>query len=278
MSKIIVTHLSPDLDALASVWLIHRFKPRWKHADVQFVSAGRTLNDMKPDSDSQIIHVDTGLGKYDHHHTSALTCAARLVLDDLIAQEAIKENDREALERLVDVVTRYDHFQEVMLADPDDDMHVFSIAYMIFGHRINQGYAHRLVEITEECLDGIFQYMKNKVNAEKALTEGHEMKTYWGTSLILETDNDKAMKVAFTKGYDLVVRYSPHYKNVSIKVHPNSKKNLKKLYEKIIANDSEAQWFYHASGRMLLNASTKATKEKVTKYSLKEIMALIKSF
>ncbi|MDO8657462.1 MAG: hypothetical protein Q7K55_01880 [Candidatus Levybacteria bacterium] len=42
--KIIVTHNSPDLDAIASVWLIKRFLPGWNEAEVKFVSAGERLN------------------------------------------------------------------------------------------------------------------------------------------------------------------------------------------------------------------------------------------
>lgn len=277
MSKLIVTHLSPDLDAIASVWLIHRYMRGWKDADVAFVSSGRTLHDMSPDKNKDIIHVDTGLGKFDHHQTDEFTCATRLMYEWLKEKKYIKDADDEALERMVDVITRYDHFQEVLLHDAEDDMHLFSLTYVIFGLRVNQNKAHELVELGEQCLDGIFYYMKGIVSAEKIIEKGHVFDSYWGRTLVMETDNEKVNKAAFRQGYDMVVRHSPQYKNVSIKVHPKSKRKLSILHTLVTKNDPDAQWFYHASGRMLLNASTRATKDKVTKYSLPYLMRLIKS-
>jgi len=41
--KIIVTHTSPDMDAITSVWLIKKFLPGWEDAEVRFVPAGERL-------------------------------------------------------------------------------------------------------------------------------------------------------------------------------------------------------------------------------------------
>jgi hypothetical protein len=276
--KRIVTHISPDIDALAAVWLVKRFLPKWKHADVEFVSAGLTFNGMKPDSDPDTIHVDTGGGKFDHHETADYTCAARLVFDYLLKRKCIKDTDREAVERIVDVITRYDHFQEALLADPDDDMHAFSLAYVVIGLRADPHRAQKLVELTGDALDGILQYMKNKVHAEEVLLRGFTFTSKWGKTIAIETDNEKAMKIGFFQGYDMIIRYSPHYKNASIKLHTKSKKNLKKVHTELTKKDPEAQWFYHASGRMLMNASTRDNRERVTKFSAQELIKLVQSF
>mgnify|MGYP001568014235 CR=1 FL=1 len=81
--KLIVTHFSPDLDAVTSVWLIKRFFKNWEKAEVKFVAAGKTWENQPVDTDEEIIHVDTGLGKFDHHNTDDDTCAAALVLEAL---------------------------------------------------------------------------------------------------------------------------------------------------------------------------------------------------
>ncbi len=273
--KRIVTHHSPDIDALGAVWLIHTYLPRWKEATVEFVSSGRTLNDEPVDSDPLTIHVDTGMGRFDHHETAQFTSATRLVFDMLVEENHIRESDREAVERIVDVVTRYDHFQEVMLSDADDDMHIFSLAYIIYSLRIDPTRYSQLIEITEIALSGILQFMKSKIHAERIIEKGHTIQTTWGKTLVLETDNDRAVKVAFMKGYDMVVRFSPHYGNVAIRLHPSNTQNLENLYNKIKSRDPEAQWFYHASGRMLLNASTRDTKHKVTCLSMQDILGFI---
>src|SRR5258708_3768657 len=79
--KIVVTHASPDWDAITSVWLLKRFLPGWENADVQFVSAGNRIQNsefkvhnghdtIEMFKDNEVIHVDTGLGPLDHHQTS----------------------------------------------------------------------------------------------------------------------------------------------------------------------------------------------------------------
>ena len=58
--------------------------PGWDKAEVKFVPAGKTLNSNPPDVDPEIIHVDTGLGKFDHHTTGDKSvCAAVKVLGRL---------------------------------------------------------------------------------------------------------------------------------------------------------------------------------------------------
>jgi len=90
--KLIVTHFSPDLDALTSCWLIKRFLPGWKKAEIKFVAAGSTFNNQPPDLDKNIIHVDTGMGKFDHHQTSNYTCAAKKVFLFLKNEGFIERN------------------------------------------------------------------------------------------------------------------------------------------------------------------------------------------
>ena len=45
--KIIVTHTSPDLDAITSIWLIRKFLPGWEDAVVKFVPAGERLSTLR---------------------------------------------------------------------------------------------------------------------------------------------------------------------------------------------------------------------------------------
>jgi hypothetical protein len=75
--KTVVTHIGPDLDAITSVWLVKTYFPGWEEAHMAFVPAGTTLRGEPPDSDPEIIHVDTGFGDFDHHQTDEDTCAAK---------------------------------------------------------------------------------------------------------------------------------------------------------------------------------------------------------
>jgi len=274
--KTLVTHISPDIDALTAGWLIHRFMPGWKEAVMKFVPAGKTLNEAAPDANSDIIHIDTGFGQYDHHHSDDDTCAARLVLDYLNENSYIKSADIIPLERLVDVVNRYDHFREVFLDEPDDDIHDFSLEAAISGLIIKFQNDAEVVRMAEIFLDALLINFKNKVNAEKIMKKALEFTSYWGKTLALETENDEILQLASKKGYDMAIRKSRQHGFIRIKLHPRTKKNLKKLHELVLKHDPEAMWYYHPSGKMLLNGSSKHKNFKVTKLSLNDIIELIK--
>ncbi|KKP53042.1 MAG: hypothetical protein UR42_C0001G0009 [Candidatus Roizmanbacteria bacterium GW2011_GWA2_33_33] len=110
--KTIVTHLSPDLDAIASVWLIKKYFPDWNNAQIKFVPSGTTLDDQLPDSDKNIIHVDTGMGKFDHHQTNDYTSATKLVYKYLVGRDLIEEKEIKSLEKIVEYVNSTDHFAD----------------------------------------------------------------------------------------------------------------------------------------------------------------------
>src|SRR5690242_9927032 len=98
----IVGHLAPDLDCLTAIWILIRFG-RAGNADLQFVPAGTTLDQQPADASPQIIHVDTGGGRYDHHQRAARgLCAAELVRRSIAPGDA-------ALERMVGQVCQIDN-------------------------------------------------------------------------------------------------------------------------------------------------------------------------
>src|SRR5271155_2135332 len=122
--KIIVTHMSPDWDAITSVWLLKKYLAGWQEAEVKFVPAGQRLGrhsgkrerfenpDFGPVSpastrgvqrgeqarmtgddpierigDDEIIHVDTGLGPLDHHQTQDTNvCGASLTWNYILSE------------------------------------------------------------------------------------------------------------------------------------------------------------------------------------------------
>ena len=274
--KTIVTHTSPDLDAITSSWLIHRFLPGWKKAEFEFVSAGKTLNDQPPDSNSEILHVDTGYGKFDHHQTDKQTCASRLVFDYLLKNDHIRKNDAPALDRLVDVVNRYDHFLEVYLENSDDDINDFSLNILIDGLKIKKQNNLEVLLYVETALDALFVNFKNKVNAEMALESGFEFTSVWGKTLALESENDEVMKLGFKKGYDMIIRKSILQGSVRIKLNPKINHPLKPLEKPIKQADPKATWFYHVSGRMFLNGSSKTPSAVPSSLSLKRIIQIVK--
>lgn len=290
MEKTIVTHFVPDVDAVTSIWLIKKFLSGWEESKVCFVPAGKTLNDEIVDSDSNVLHVDTGMGMLDHHQTSDDTCAARRTLKFVAqaqrakrkAQELKGKNGKEfpdeALVRLVDVVNDIDHFREVYFPNPTADFYDFSLVASLDGLKLLFPDNHqKLVAFGLLALDGIYKNFQNKVWAEKEITEkGIEFKTKWGKGIGIETVNDEIVHLSQKQGYTIAVRKDPKKGYIRIKALPESKADLTSCYNIYKKKDRQATWFLHAGKKMLLNGSMKNPETKPTKLTLREIIEVLK--
>src|SRR3989339_1696228 len=275
--KTIVTHLSPDLDAIASVWLIKKYFPDWNNAQIKFVPSGTTLDDQLPDSDKNIIHVDTGMGKFDHHQTNDYTSATKLVYKYLVGRDLIEEKEIKSLEKIVDYVNSTDHFAEVFYSEPDADRYDFMIRQLVDGLKVINREETALIDIIFQLLEAVLVVFKNKVNAEEEIKKGFVFRSYLGKSLAIETKNEETVKLALKKGFSLVIRRHPEVGFTRIKTLPDAKSSLKPVYEKIIKIDKKGSWFFHISGHMLLNGSSGNPKLIPTPLSLNKIIEIIKS-
>ena len=275
--KIIVTHLSPDLDAIASVWLIKKYFPDWDSAQIKFVPSGTTLDDQLPDSDKNIVHVDTGMGKFDHHQTNDYTSATKLVYKYLIGRDLIEEKEIKPLEKIVEYVNSTDHFAEVFYSEPDSDRYDFMIRQLVDGLKVINREETKLIEIIFQLLEAVLIVFKNKVNAEEEITNGFVFQSYLGKSLAIESKNEEAVKLALKKGFVLVIRRHPEVGFTRIKTLPDKKYTLKPIYEKILLKDKKGSWFSHISGHMLLNGSSGNPKLIPTPLSLNNIIEIVKS-
>lgn len=272
----IVTHLSPDTDAITSIWLLRRFLPGFAHARVSFVPAGSTLDHKKPDEYPSILHVDTGMGNFDHHQSNENTCAAQKVLDYLIKNDHVKENYVEPLERLVDVVNDIDHFREVFLPEPDNDIYDFLLMTVIEGVKMKLNDDEKIVTLVEQLLDGLLLIFFNKVHAEKEIDKGLIFETKWGKAIAFESDNEEVARLAQKKGFVLAIRRTIKRGTIRIKALPLEKINLKPLGELLTKKDPAATWFIHASGHMILNGSAKNPNTIPTTLTLNQVVEEIK--
>lgn len=274
--KTIVTHIGPDLDAITAIWLVKTKFPGWEEASLAFVPAGKTLKDLPPDDDPEIIHVDTGFGKFDHHQTDADTCASRLVYEEIVR---IQKPDS-ALDRLTRIVNEIDHFREVFFPNPTSDFWELSIVSSIDGWRlIHADNPIKIVAFGMDALDGIYKTFQNKVWAEKEIKEkAIEFETKWGKALALETTNDEVVHLGQKMGYVLVVRKDPNKGYLRVKALPKPEIDLTGLYGVLTKAEPNATWFLHASKKMILNGSSKNPDMKPSQRPLAEIIETIKTF
>lgn len=274
--KTIVTHMSPDLDAAMSVWLVHRFLKGWESADISLVPAGTTLNNEDPDKDENIMHVDTGLGKFDHHQTSKETCASEIILQHLIGEKSFNKETQEALTRMVAVTCDDDHFKDIYRDQPDADIYDFLPTAIISGARGVFESDHEIITFFEKLLDSVLKTFINKIRAERELTKGFEFESMWGKALAVETDNRETSNLAQKKGFRMVIGKSKNGQ-VRVKLRPDVEKDLSSLHEIVLKKDPNATWFYHASGHMLLNGSSKNPDMVPSKLTLQQLIHIAKS-
>ncbi|NTU46312.1 hypothetical protein HGA88_01670 [Candidatus Roizmanbacteria bacterium] len=274
--KLIVTHTSPDLDAATASWLIRRFLPGWSEAEHSFVFSGSTLEDKDPDENPDIIHVDTGGGKFDHHQTSAYVSATHLVFKYLLTQKTFKEETEHALERMVAYVNASDHFFEVSFPDPDNDRYDFN--FSIYSENIKPTIKedHAILEFMFTNLDIIFQTFRAKVIAEKEMKEGFVFTSKYGKTLAVESSNEVVTKLAQKKGFTAVIRKHPVKGNLSIKTIPSTEYDLTPFYEKLIKEDTIGTWYLHVSKNMLLNGSTRNPAMVPSPLSLARVVEILK--
>ncbi|HET9946787.1 MAG TPA: hypothetical protein VFQ63_01875 [Patescibacteria group bacterium] len=297
--KIVVTHCSPDWDAITSVWIIKRFLQNWEHAKIVFVPAGERIKGSRANEtqktieqigEDEVIHVDTGLGPLDHHQTSEMSVCGASRTWDYVKQQKADAGERwlmkaDAIERIVSIIVGIDHFQEVYWDNPSADYHEFSLLGILEGlkyQKPNEDEFYTLFGM--ECLDALLYDFENRAWAEKEISEkGKEFETRYGKALGIETMNDTVLKLAQKLGFSIVIRKDPRTGFVRIKTLPvhvgtkaDNSPDFTLAYEKLSKMDPDATWYLHVSKKMLLNGTAKNPKMVPTRLTLSEIIEVIK--
>lgn len=272
MSKLIVTHKSPDFDAIFSVWLIKKYLPEFKHSCVEFVSPGTTYNNKPADIDNNILHVDTGNGKYDHHQLSTKTCASYLIYIHKIKPYIKSQLHQNAIERFIDIILEIDHFHESEFVDAYADYHLLYAPSILKGYKYTESDNIKRLEYGFSIIESVLIMMIHKIQAEKEILLGYEYNSLWGKTIAIESNISLVTEIALKQGYNLVIQMCPNRKYTSIKLHPKNKKSLKKLYKYISKKEKKTKWFFHANGKILINGSQ--AYPKTTSLKLSDFISL----
>lgn len=283
--KLLVTHHTPDLDAIGAVWMLKRFvSQEFASAKIAFVNPGDTItaNDAHQLGAElhEVTHVDTGLGEFDHHQEDRgkeFLSATLLTYEYACKVHPELKNDQ-ALEKLAHFVTEIDHFQEVHWPESGDLRYCFMIHELIKGLEYLE--AHNddsQLNFGMTCLDSAYAVLTQYLKAQEIIaTEGEEFHIKIGPALALETSNDDTIKIAQKSGFVLVVRKDPVLGAIRIKARPDADLTLAALKEAILKKDQSGSWYYHPSGKMLINGSRKHTSQQPSSLSLQEVVSMIK--
>ncbi|MBM3205540.1 hypothetical protein FJZ41_01665 [Candidatus Shapirobacteria bacterium] len=277
--KTLVTHINPDLDAIFSVWMLQRFLLGWEKAKIEFCPAESTFNHQPVDSDPEVLHVDVGLGKLDHHQTSDFTSAAKLSLAYLLKvrkSEQLSPLDKQVLEMMVEVVNEVDNARDLDWPEIEKARYDFYLHNLFWGLRGLNASDTETMAYGLKSLEAIFHILKSRLKAQEEIKQGFVFETPWGQALALVTGNEAVLLEGEKKGYCLVVKKDPQEGGVRIYALPSSKVDLEKAYDWLKKNDSQGEWFLHSSHKILLNES-RTKPMKPTKLSLEKIMEILKN-
>jgi len=277
MSKLIVTHIHPDLDAIMSSWLLIRFnQSQFGDAKFEFVPAPHTYKDLPPDNDPNVVHVDVGTGKFDHHKPGGFaTCATKLVWEELIALKLVSEED-ESLKTLVDIAYEIDTFADCYWPGTESPRMALMLHEIIPAlHRLQLYDNEAVLRMVFVYLDAAYQRLKDWEKGKDAINEGKEFESVWGKGVIVTTAADDVSKTAQKMGYDIVVIHDPQKGYLKIKTAPAVKLPLRALYDKICLREDPERWVYHNSGHMLFSGSDKGQLKERTQLSLNDLTEMI---
>lgn len=274
MSATIVTHMRPDLDACTAIWILKKFYLGFSQAATVFVPAGKTLEDLPVDSVPTVIHVDTGNGVFDHHQLKERSSAALRIFEYLKKKQRLQPLTEKVLERMVEVVTAIDNFEESTYPNPTADFYDCSLHQLIEGYKAFQKEDEKVVLFAFEGLESYFTILKHKVRAETDIAEGVEFSIGTHKCVGLLTRNEEAVTLAQKQGFALVIRKDPKTLRARIKVRPDAPFTLEKVYKAISEKDKKGYWFFHKSGKMVLNGSSKNPDSEPTALTLQELIKL----
>lgn len=278
MSKLIVTHIHPDLDAIMSAWLLVRFdQPRYGEAAFEFVPAPTTYKNLPPDNDPSVVHVDVGGGKFDHHRPGGFaTCASKLVWEELVAEGLVQESDT-PLKDLVAIAYEVDTFADCYWPGTDSPRMALMLHEIIPAlHRLQVHDNEAVMRLAFVYLDAAYQRLKDWEKGKEAIMEGLEFESPWGKGIAVTTAADDVSKTAQKMGYSIVIISDSQKGYLKIKTAPGVKLSLQGLYDKIVLRESPQRWVYHNSGHMLFSGSDKGLLKEKTALHLNDLLEMVK--
>lgn len=284
VKQLIVTHHAPDLDAVGAVWMLKRFDTQhFADAQVTFVDPGSQIDPGEAErlgfQMHQVTHVDTGLGEFDHHQTERghqPVCATSLVYDHICQLHPEQKEDK-ALHYLVQFATEVDHFGEIYWPDAESPRYNFMVHELLKGLESSDPHNDdSLLHFGLQCLDAAYACLRDYYQAKESLQDGQIFETKAGKALAIESRNDFIIQFAQKNGFVIVIRKDPKNGEIRIKARPDTEIDLKAVYERVLKVDQVGSWYYHPSGKMLLNGSRKKRHQKPSPLTLEEIIQITK--
>ena len=269
--KTLVTHLFPHRDDVAGLWLLKRFDPSLRKAEIEFVPTSAGGVKLPPGQ----IGIGIGRGKYDEHKGDLKDSATSLVWKDLKRRGKLPGGaEGKALAALVDDVRLGDmgsgigkpgHFR-------NDTKILQTIAGLPGGDSLMAcGWGFVL-------MDALLNLYKEREEALRAIKHGVVFATKHGKGVAVRSAMlpGMASTISAELGYTLIVLEHPSRRYLHVRAAPSSNIDLTKLAKAVRATEPDNEWYFHHSKRMLLHGDLVAPTPARSKFTPKSMTALIK--
>jgi len=289
--KTIITHSSPDYDAITFIWLMMKFEPNFNDAQIQFMPLSAI--------DQQVLNAADAVGdiggkydqstlRFDHHHfpgaQATSTCAAKMAWEWLISQQGL---DLKYLAPLIEEIHQGD-----LARTPLVGLHS-----QMFGWKASAREADIILSDQEifsygaHCLNQIEFWLKHKAENRIALADKVVWKSkdnlIWairgGSASLSFAAYDEGAKVVIFQGTPINLSDG----NISYPMGASrapewQEPDLGKLVQYILANHSHSsiykelsRWFRHQAGFFTGRGGEKAPD---TSRPLADLIEIAKKF
>ncbi len=270
--KTLVTHLFPHRDDVAALWLLKRFDPSLRKANIEFIptSAGGV------DLPSGHVGIGVGRGAYDEHKGDLNDSAASLVWKDLKRRGKLPTGaEGRALAALIEDVRLGDMGSGI--GTPGHFRNDTKILQTIAG--LPSGDSLMATGWGFVLMDALLRLYIEREEAVRAMKRGLVFSIAQGKGIAVRSAMlpGMASTISAELGYALIVLEHPTRRYLHVRAAPNSALDLTRLAKAARAKEPDGEWYLHHSKRMLLHGDLVAPTTARTKFTLESITSLIKS-
>ncbi len=242
--KNLVTHLRPHLDDVCALWLLRRYLPEAKDAEIGFVATNERGGDVHDSADT--VHIGVGRGMFDEHKGDVGECATTLVFKHIASRVEIPPQERRALQKIADWVLLQDTGK--LNAAPQ---HEFSVPVILEGEYDRTRDNGAVVDFGFAILDALLIGQRNVVKIEDDWQKRVEFVSRFGKAVAIESKTRGMDAHAYALGIPLVViADDTGYR--TIRADALSDIDLTPVYETIKTLDPRGRWYFHHSKKMLI--------------------------
>lgn len=266
----IITHLKPHIDEICAVWLLKRYLPNWRNAEIKFVHTDELVPPII-DNDERL-HVGVGRGQFDEHKGDLGECAASLVYRHLNETVVLNANERKALDRLVEWVRLEDN--GFHMSDKDRE---FSLPAVLEDHFLAKGKdSEAMFELGSVLMDALLIGMRNQVELAADWEKRVEFDSPFGPAVALTSEARAVDPKAYGEGFTLFVRRDKSGGYSEIRARADVTVDLTPVRDALQQADPEADWFFHHSKKLLINGGELPGQARLSGLDLKQLVELVK--